>query len=402
MRRQILLSICVLVLATTLLRGHEPDGASLEVGKPAPQLHIADIVQPATGDQVDLASLRGRVVVLEFWATWCGPCVAAIPHLNELATRLADEPVTFLAITGEDPAKVAAFTAQRPMKAIVAIDAERKTQTAYEATAIPRTVLIDARGNVAAITHPTAVTERTIRAMLDGNPPDLLVPDITDEGRRGTERDADPLFEVSIVPHTGSAGLWVDSDDALRSAGQPLDVILANIWGVPRSRILDPDGLLPGDALDVRVQVPAKARALRNTLLEQAIEVTFALDIEEAEEELDVLVLTMPDGPGPGLRHSEGRGSVSSAHRLLLSDGAPLMTLANMLEPYVGRPIVCDVDDPRMFSFRFSWDADSPESVIESAANQLGFRLTPARRSLRVLQITSANAQPVDNQSNAE
>ena len=46
-----------------------------------------------------LDSLKGKVVVLEFWTTWCGPCVAAIPHLNELSEKYADKPVQFIAIS---------------------------------------------------------------------------------------------------------------------------------------------------------------------------------------------------------------------------------------------------------------------------------------------------------------
>lgn len=71
--------------------------------RPAPALRYESL----TGSTVDLASLRGRVVLVDFWATWCRPCVVAIPHLAELQAELGARGLTILgASIDEDPAKV--------------------------------------------------------------------------------------------------------------------------------------------------------------------------------------------------------------------------------------------------------------------------------------------------------
>src|SRR5262245_59957532 len=68
------------------------------VGRPAP----AFVAKTLDGEEIKLADLRGRVVVLDFWATWCGPCRAMIPHERELVKRLAGKPFSFIGISADN------------------------------------------------------------------------------------------------------------------------------------------------------------------------------------------------------------------------------------------------------------------------------------------------------------
>ncbi len=108
------------------------------------------------------------MVVLEFWATWCGPCVAAIPHLNALAEKFKDQPVQFIAITAEDENTVKKFLVKRPIRAWIALDTNKAMNQAYLVGAIPQTVILDMDGKVAATTQPTAALEQYIKDLLAG------------------------------------------------------------------------------------------------------------------------------------------------------------------------------------------------------------------------------------------
>ena len=87
----------VLSLACAL----QSQAATPAVGQPAPLLTFTQLYGAPEGTKTDWPSLKGKVVVLEFWATWCAPCIAEIPHLNEFATSLAASNVQFISVDDE-------------------------------------------------------------------------------------------------------------------------------------------------------------------------------------------------------------------------------------------------------------------------------------------------------------
>ncbi|HWE03247.1 MAG TPA: TlpA disulfide reductase family protein [Tepidisphaeraceae bacterium] len=125
--------------------GGEEQPADALVGKEAPDFKLAGM----DGKEVALSGLKGKVVVLDFWATWCPPCRASLPHLDKFYQENKAAGVQVFAVNQqEDKGKVQAFVDKTKLAVPVLLDLEGKTGGDYKANAIPETVVVGKDGKI--------------------------------------------------------------------------------------------------------------------------------------------------------------------------------------------------------------------------------------------------------------
>ncbi len=146
--------------------------SAAELGMDAPPLKIKDWVK---GQAVDLKATQGKqVTVVEFWATWCPPCRASIPHLSELQAKFKNKGVTIVGVSDETTAKVKPFVGKMAdeMDYVVAVDDARATSTAYmEAfgvNGIPHAFIVDKQGRIAWHGHPMNGLDKALEDIVAG------------------------------------------------------------------------------------------------------------------------------------------------------------------------------------------------------------------------------------------
>jgi peroxiredoxin len=184
-RFAVVLAACLLAGCTSGPLGLNAAGAIKpeKDRKPAPDFSLRD----ATGRTVRLEDYRGRVVLLDFFATWCGPCRIEIPWFVELERRNKDRGFNVLGVSMDDDGweVVKPFLAELGVNYRVVIGNDTTSQMYGGVNALPTTFLIDRKGNIAAI-HIGLASRREFEDGIEQllQAPGGIVPDKADASRR--------------------------------------------------------------------------------------------------------------------------------------------------------------------------------------------------------------------------
>ena len=120
--------------------GCDRDSSPHQLGRPAPVFSITD-----GQHSVDLAKFRGKVVVLNFWASWCAPCIEEMPALEALQHELPQIQIVAVA-SDEDYTQYQTFIAQRHIDLMTIFDKNQKSNAMYGSFRFPETYIIDKQG----------------------------------------------------------------------------------------------------------------------------------------------------------------------------------------------------------------------------------------------------------------
>jgi uncharacterized protein (TIGR03435 family) len=384
-----------------------------KIGEQAPPLDVQTLMQAPAGAQASWDAMRGKVVVLEFWATWCAPCVGAISHMNELADAFKNRPVQFIAITDEDEATIKEFLAKKPIHGWVGLNANKSMSNSYAVEAIPLTVIVGTDGKIAAITHPNHVEARHVENVLAGR--DSGLPPSTDDDDKptvsanrppGEEKEEQPaVFQFVIRPSKGDASGWTSgragtNDFGIIYESKALGVALSNLvtsmYGVSGSRLIF-ESPLPEGRFDVLFRSPHDNLKEMEAVRRQVIEATFGLTSRRESRELDVYVLTVKVPGAKGLQPTAISSQGSSMHAAKGRFEAVNCTIdswvKSSLEHQLKKPVFDETGLKDGYDIELKWEAgEEPvagtDKLISAVREQLGLELTLTKRPVEVVVVS--------------
>lgn len=402
----------------------------IRVGDKAPPLTIEHLLQAPPSAMATWEAFQGQVVVLEFWATWCSPCISAMPHLNELAEKYRDRPVRFVSVTDEPLQVIDGFLKNRTIAGWVGIDKDKSTLKAFGLKTRPSTFLVNGSGVILAIVNPNWLTEEMIDNALAGRPVEaplwihgaMEFPDPATEptkdspqpspglsgkdpqaGQQGAElsggtieSDTKSKTHVTRPPSTGDALLeirvrstqaeqpnLVQMGNRMEAEGWTIRDAVAHAYDVSPTRVVGPPDI-DATRYGFDMTVPSDRGNDISTLLRNALGVAFGLTVTREARELDVIVMTKTADRDAIVRGAGGRGSAkmqrTSGH--WRATNQTMDALAREIEKVTGQPVINETGLAGAWTFELRYVAISPESLHQAFEAQLGLKLSVEKRRI--------------------
>jgi thiol-disulfide isomerase/thioredoxin len=288
-------------------------------------------------------SLESKVVVLEFWASWCRPCIEAIPHLNEMASKYGSDSLLFISINGQDDTgKIEKFLSKNPMKTIVAIDDKQQTAKNFGVQSLPQAFLIDKNGYLRWQGTPGLLTDEFMKKFLEED--SIIIPKITTPLLYSLNIALTTDRSTSSVSYTERGGFGFSCKN--RNISSVVGTLL-KLSGMEEYQLRFTGKIPLEPTLDIEVKASSKfseAFILDNLL--QSLSAMFAFTITSAEEEVEIWHITSAD---PSLletaKSKEGTDhfSVFENDEEIVLKNAEFWQIASFLQDISGKNIDYDV-----------------------------------------------------------
>ncbi|KYG74948.1 thiol-disulfide isomerase/thioredoxin [Roseivirga ehrenbergii] len=373
-------------------------GQTLKIGDSSSDLKLSLMDKNKTS--ISFSELEGKVVMIDFWATWCSPCIAGMPHLNDLQNEF-NENLQIIAVSHESEDRIKRFINSRPQAFLFGLDNANNLQKAFPHSIIPHTVLINPNGKVVAITAPENINLKVIEQVLKGETIDLpLKTDIIDFDY------ADDYFKVDstiaehfvIQPYNASipsfskrsGGIFANRRLTIHNA--PISSFFRAAFQVSSYRLVyevdetqfdyeNTDNLYNLDII-VAPEDRDQFYPIFQSKLNELLEVKGRIGKQEKE----IAVLYKIDSLEFGLNPVEEHTNYSGRGDYFKSAGASMDDFREYLENFglFGLPVVNDTGIDGYFSLEFSFDPETKGSFQENL-RKIGLGIKKNKREIDVL-----------------
>jgi uncharacterized protein (TIGR03435 family) len=361
-----------------------------KIGQDAPSIKLKSLLQISGSYEQNMNFLQGKVVVLEFWATWCAPCIASMPHLNQLSEKYKAKGIQFISITDETDAKVVSFLKKRKINGWIGLDTDRAMHEAYQVETIPFTVVIGANGKVLGYPQSKMLSEQMLDEALAGKV--LSTTEALSAAAPPafeTIKVSESIYELSIRQSTlnGTASKIGPSNFSIKGATALLVLKMAFDAALKQTEI---NTSLPEGQFDVVATNPTKGSpdwAWRDQLQHMLQEV-WGLRVQSAQKELDVYEMHVtPVAEKLLVKVKPGWSSQASDEGVLTGRGIPMNRLANAIQEAMSTPIFDATNLSGNYDYNLYYDAAKPETLSKSLEDEMGLTLRKTKRLMDVLVI---------------
>lgn len=395
----------LLILWLGLLLSASTSRAQALLGQPAPNFRFTTVLN-GPQSSLTLAQLRGKVVLLEFWGTFCGPCLTAMPHLQELQRQFAGQ-LQVVAISADSPARLGRFLQARHSNLLFAAvlgATQDSLQQFFSYQIIPHSVLLDATGRIVASTSPENITAQVLSRVIKGQKINLpLKQDVVGQNPIAAYFPAIAatpprfLMQPALRGVGGMTRTYPQDSSAFHNRRlTALNISLVELYriaygGLSYGRTLDlrpaaPAGTKsPAYCLDIIVPKGREASLLPTLRQELAARFDLRATLEPRTKQVYLLRVTNAHKL-PAQTGSPRRSSVGASEGTYQGENVTLGEVAEYLENFCNLklPVLEASPSSAHYNLQFEYQPEKPGDLLRALAD-LGLTLEKAERPVEML-----------------
>ena len=384
-----------LILGFVLLISISGYSQQLGLGDQLPEI-ILDL--PGADEEVlNSTQLKGQVVLLDFWATYCSPCVKGMSHLESLQTEFRDQ-LSVIAVSHESNERIERFLRKKSFEFTFALGND-ELEGLFPHRSIPHSILIDDLGKIVAITSPENITDEVIKRVLAHQLIDLPLKQDNmsfDPSHDYFEIDSTVNQSFVLLPFMSDVptfskgyGNGVFKDRRMSTYNMNYEGLYRMAYDITTYRIISEvdEDIMDWDneqnriCMDVIVENPEDLYAYAQSQLEQSVPVKSKKGVRN----MDVLVVIELEG-GIKAKPSTVEGNLTAGGSGFSNTGATIKEFCDYLEGFgiVGMPVVDETGEEGLFDIQFAFDPEDPETFKQAMAD-LGLAYEKEKREIEVL-----------------
>jgi peroxiredoxin len=349
---------------------------------------------------INLREAKGKILIIEFWGTWCGPCIPYLEHLNELQQKFKEE-ILVVGISDDTEERLNKFLLKRPVTIPLVADPMNKSAKYFQVKAFPQTFVADKNGEIIAITHPSEITEEKIKDLVVGKKVEIATHiSISEPSIDYFNADPKTIFSFAIKPMIDSVrgniskkGNDIFQDRRYSLINGTTDQFIREIFQRTYSRTLilvdkKQFEFKPENRFCFDIIVPEEDKADFYKIAQEEVKRRFKYKIYTEEKMVDVFVLKKIEG-STVLKPSqlEQNESFETGKRFRYSmQGCKMIKFTSFFEDTFNIPVIDETGLKDKYDLTVDWAMGNKEERTKELQN-IGLTLEKTQRPVEMLVI---------------